>query len=394
MKISLPRGLLFGIIVICVVIVLGTLGVHRDVVRPPPVGATSDISGTVSPMQLPDITIHETEKNGETHGQRLHTTWSLSSDPWLILQHLERADGSDVIAVYNRSVQLREMIQRPLHDSEGHGNLYISLNSVMSGSGMITISSTERADRIFFDRDAGKTDTISQNTTVQVWTFGDHYLSRAITPVQKDGSISYLLDQNITDTMSDQQYVVLFLYQEKTQPSLLELDTSTGCAVIRAGNILQKTAEPEIFCMDQVKNTRGLILGDQFIQALSHSNFRYENVSMTLSPELPGRPEYWIDISPIGNHTANEEFSVTGTTNLPAGSPLKFFTYRSYFCPGRGCPFIGPSGNTTVIQNTAINQSYNIVLNGSAFPKDDEFLIEVQSSDESIGTVEIFRISS
>jgi hypothetical protein len=394
MKISLLRGLLFGVIVICVVIVLGTLGVHRDVMRSSPVGAPSDISGTVSPMQLPDIMIQETEKNHETPGLTLRNTRSLSSDPWLIFQHLERADGSEVIAAYNRSVQIREMIQRPLHDSEGRGNHYISLNSVMSGSGMITISSTERADRFFFDRDAGKTDTISQNTTVQVWIFGDHYLSRAITPVQKDGSISYILDQNITDTMSDQQYEVLFLYQEKNQPSLLELDTSTGCAVIRASNPLQKTAEPEIICMDQVKNTSGLILGDQFIQSLSHGNFRYEKVSMTLSPELPVRPEYWIDISPIGNHTANEEFSVTGTTNLPAGSSLKFFTYRSYFCPGRGCPFVGPSGNTTVLQDTATNQSYNIVLNGSAFPKDDEFLIEVQSSDESIGTVEIFQISS
>ncbi len=258
---------------------------------------------------------------------------------------------------------------------------------------MINISSCDRANTIFFDRDAEKENALFQNTSVQVWLFGDRYLSQTITPVKKDGSVSYLFDRNVTDTMTDQQYTLLFVYQEKMQPSEVVLNTSTGCAVTRTNNPTKKFPESEIFYLDRITNTRGLILGEQFIHVLNQSNIRYERISIRMSPDLPVRPEYWIDIAPIGEHGVNEEIYVTGTTNLPVGSALKFFTYRSYFCPGGGCLFVGPAGNTTVLQDTSANHSYKIVLNGSAFPEDDEFAIEVESMDESIGTSEIFSIS-
>ncbi len=81
-------------------------------------------------------------------------------DPVLVFQHLQRDDGSDVIAVYNRSVQIRERILRSPHNSEHHAKLGISIKSVLESRHEISLDSSERSDMVYLDFDPGARDTI------------------------------------------------------------------------------------------------------------------------------------------------------------------------------------------------------------------------------------------
>jgi len=64
----------------------------------------------------------------------------------------------------------------------------------------------------------------------------------------------------------------------------------------------------------------GTILAHNNEMADSHNRVK-ENVFGTIpspkTPDVPTHPVYRIAINPIGTHAVNEEFYVTGTTNLP-----------------------------------------------------------------------------
>jgi hypothetical protein len=105
-------------------------------------------------------------------------------------------------------------------------------------------------------------------------------------------------------------------------------------------------------------------------------------------------PEYWINLNPIHDKSLKKIFYVTGNTNLPVGSRLYYESYRSYFCPGGGCPFIGPNGTVSVIFGLNKTNVFSIALDGSAFPPNDEFIISITSPDKEISGVNLFRTTS
>jgi|GEM_PF-5631489 len=93
---------------------------------------------------------------------------SAVSDPALVYQHLQRDDGSDVIAVFNRSVQTCDRILRPLHNSERHGNIWINMNGILQNRDEIHLSSQERSETIYIEFNSGEKNAILQNETMQV----------------------------------------------------------------------------------------------------------------------------------------------------------------------------------------------------------------------------------
>jgi|GEM_PF-4316953 len=200
--------------------------------------------------------------------------------------------------------------------------------------------------------------------------------------------------------MTDSEHIVLFLDVEKPGRSSVTLNSTTGCAIrkmlfplnhAKPGLNDDGAGERTLFCMNQIANTSGLILAEHFTHALDADRIPYAKLRIIMSPDLLKRPDYWIDVNPIDDRAFNQTFNVTGSTNLPVGTKINYDSYRSYFCPGGGCPYAGPSGTAIVTGEQNGNHSFSILLSGAAFKPDDEYAITIESPDKEISAIQVFR---
>ncbi len=180
----------------------------------------------------------------------------------------------------------------------------------------------------------------------------------------------------------------------------MTINATTGCAVRKVlfslsaekpGLYEDGSGELTIFCLNQIANTSGLILAEHLIKTLDAERIPYVKVRVLMSPDLPARLDYWIDVDTIDDGTIKGIFKVTGSTNLPAGTEIKYYSSRSYFCPGGGCPFIGPSGTASITGGRNGNNHFSIVMSGAAFEPDDEYAITIEVPDTVIEATQIFR---
>jgi len=359
-----------------------------------------NVSPTVQPAGTPGAAGPAADSPGTPGEGSGNILQNITLPPPLAARYIVRSDGSETVAVYNRSAQARDIVTRPLHDTEQAANLMININSVLEYGDEINISTEERGDVVSLELDPGR-NVAPYGRSIPVWLFSEHYLSVTANPVSGGGTIEYFIDRNVTDTITDTNYLVLFLLPQTSGQPAVTLDT-TGCIVRRdkpatASGTSSRPAGgsqgAELFCMDRLAGTSGLVLADGFTRALdADKTTRYVKIKMNMSPDLPARPDYWMDIDPVGNHGYNETFSVTGRTNLPAGSSLEYSSGLSYFCPGPGCYYEGPSGTVPVLAAQDGNNTFSVALNGSAFRPDDEYVVYIEYPKKGLRAAGIFSI--
>ncbi len=93
-----------------------------------------------------------------------------------------------------------------------------------------------------------------------------------------------------------------------------------------------------------------------------------------------GEP-FFISNAPVGVHSVGETFSITGTTNLPAGEDLDYYVMTSSFNPG-GPRFGNPSnasGTARVVSGNSGNNSWFLTLDTKEF-RPDEYLVDLRST--------------
>jgi len=93
-----------------------------------------------------------------------------------------------------------------------------------------------------------------------------------------------------------------------------------------------------------------------------------------------GEP-FIISNDPVGVHSVGETFTITGTTNLPAGEDLDYYVMTSSFNPG-GPRFGNPSnasGTARVFTGISGNNNWSFTLNTKEF-RPDEYLVYLDST--------------
>ena len=106
----------------------------------------------------------------------------------------------------------------------------------------------------------------------------------------------------------------------------------------------------------------------------------------------------FIRIDPVGDKNAGDAFTITGTTNLPAGTEILFQVYSASFEPTSAHPqtsgyFTGATGTVTVTQGTVGMNRWSADIDTSTFEPTEyrvtaaEFTGDVKKGDFSTGTV-------
>jgi len=119
----------------------------------------------------------------------------------------------------------------------------------------------------------------------------------------------------------------------------------------------------------------------------------------TLSDSAESAPtEQYIRIDPVGDKNVGDAFTITGTTNLPAGTEILFQVYSASFEPTSSNPqasgfFTGATGTVAVTRGTGGINTWSADLDTSTFEPTDyrvtaaEFTGDAKKGDFSTGMV-------
>ena len=235
------------------------------------------------------------------------------------------------------------------------------------------------------------TDTSLGDITGWLWNFGDGNISVEQNPMhtyQKQGNYSVSLTVSGpagTNTMEDPVFILVGPFPPVAHFEAIYTPHPAPCSVefmqYSEGTITQWLWE----FGDGTKSTEKKPIHTY----QRHGNFTVnltvsgpEGTSTKLRPSFihVGEP-FFISADPIGIHSIGEKFTITGTTNLPAGEDLDYYVMTSSFNPG-GPRFGNPSnasGTARVVTGNSGNNSWSFTLDTNEF-RPDEYFVDLRSS--------------
>jgi PKD repeat protein len=224
-----------------------------------------------------------------------------------------------------------------------------------------------------------------------LWNFGDGNISVEQNPMhtyQKQGNYSVSLTVSGpagTNTMEDPVFILVGPFPPVAHFEAIYTPHPAPCSVefmqYSEGTITQWLWE----FGDGTKSTEKKPIHTY----QRHGNFTVnitvsgpEGTSTKLRPSFihVGEP-FFISADPIGIHSIGEKFTITGTTNLPAGEDLDYYVMTSSFNPG-GPRFGNPSnasGTARVVTGNSGNNSWSFALDTNEF-RPDEYFVDLRSS--------------
>jgi PGF-CTERM protein len=223
---------------------------------------------------------------------------------------------------------------------------------------------------------------------VQVWILGKNYATVATEAVNSDSSFSYEIKGATTSTMASGQYFVVV--QHPMQNGVFDVAPATASGTVtypqnsNGASVYvwnDNPSNPGVFTANGATNDfaltgagslQGSDAAEALVQALNSANVDDTYTKLQFLVETPV-----ITITPVGDHSVGDKFTITATTNLAVGDNVLFTVYSSSFQPTdktQSGEFSGASGTVTVTQGVGGNNALSFDVDASTF-KPDEYLV-------------------
>jgi hypothetical protein len=156
-------------------------------------------------------------------------------------------------------------------------------------------------------------------TSLQVWIFGPSFAEESTVDVKPDGTFTYLLDQDktrqiIPNSKNSPNYKMILHFPSADNQYDLPYYRDTGWLVDRTGK--------KCFDIVQVRTLEGdggsKLFIDSIHQAGNHDSYK----AIDLVVNNP-----WVSIDPVGERSNTSNFTITGSTNTPAGNEILVEVY-------------------------------------------------------------------
>jgi PGF-CTERM protein len=223
---------------------------------------------------------------------------------------------------------------------------------------------------------------------VQLWILGKNYALVATEAVNSDSSFSYEIKGATTSTMYSGQYFVVV--QHPMQNGVFDVAPATASGTVtypqnsNGASVYvwnDNPSNPGVFTANGATNDfaltgagslQGSDAAEALVQALNSANVDDTYTKLQFLVETPV-----ITITPVGDHSVGDKFTITATTNLAVGDNVLFTVYSSSFQPTdktQSGEFSGASGTVAVTQGTSGLNALSFDVDASTF-KPDEYLV-------------------
>lgn len=110
------------------------------------------------------------------------------------------------------------------------------------------------------------------------------------------------------------------------------------------------------------------------------------------TPVQPSIPRWWIRIDPIGDKQVGDVFTVTSTTNIPAGEEIRLELYDTYFQPGLRYTHFGCAAVLTVTTGKDGTNTTSYIVNSTAW-RPWEYIVDETHDGTGTGGSTSFNIT-
>jgi len=217
---------------------------------------------------------------------------------------------------------------------------------------------------------------------LQVWLIGNNYAMVDAVSVDADDTYSYELKPSVTKNLAQGQYFVLIQHPMMNG----EFDVAYNAG---RGQVISVPDGTVLFTLTgsgrmQASDAASALVAGVGSQDIDDS---FSAVSFMVSPPAAA-------IDPIGDRTAGDSFTITGTTNLAAGDALMVEVVSSSFKPTakvQSGEFSGASGTVYVRKGTGYNR-WSFPVDTAGW-KPDEYIVTVSAvlQDATASTTFVLR---
>jgi len=252
------------------------------------------------------------------------------------------------------------------------------------------------------------------STGVNIWILGTNYAYVGTQSVNSDSSFSYEVMPATTSTLATGQYFVVVQHPMENgvfdvqavpapqntysgqsnagQKSVVYTDSPTNPGIFpqmqNGVPNLQNFNGTSDFTLTGQNALQGTNAAQALITAINSPNVDDSYTKLQFLVETPV-----ITVTPIGDHSVGDKFTITGTTNLAVGDNVLFTVRSSSFQPTdktQGAAFAGASGTVQVTQGTNGLNAISFPVDASTF-KPDEYLVTATSvglpnTNQAVGT--------
>ena len=156
-------------------------------------------------------------------------------------------------------------------------------------------------------------------TSLQVWVFGPSFAEESTVDVKPDGTFTFLLDhdktrQVIPNSKNSPNYKMILHFPSADNQYDLSYNSDTGWLVDRAGK--------KCFDISQVRTLGGDDGSKLFIESIHQAGNHdtYQAIDLVVN-------DPWVSIDPVGERSNTINFTITGSTNTPAGNEILVEVY-------------------------------------------------------------------
>ena len=207
---------------------------------------------------------------------------------------------------------------------------------------------------------------------LQVWFIGYNFAKVSTVQVNDDDSYEYELQKADTANLASGQYFVLVQHPMMNGQFDVVYDASTGTVKnVQTGKTVYRfTGSGSLQSTDSAT---------ALMQAVNSQNIDDTFASVSF---YVGQPT--VAISPIGDKTTGDKFTINGTTSLAPGDKLTVDITSSSFQPtSKNAPsgFSGASGTVTVVAGSGGKNTWSFDVDTSSFTP-DEYIVKVSAVEQ------------
>ena len=230
---------------------------------------------------------------------------------------------------------------------------------------------------------------------VNIWIFGKNFYGNPNGDVlarnenvESDGTFEFKLDGSVTKDLTAGQYFVIVQHPMGSEFEVAQGSGSSINNIYRAGPEGDVTNTTDRVFVAELTRLQASEAANALIDALEspYVNDAYTKLTFFLE-------DAWIRIDPIGDQSAGSTFTITGTTNLAAGSELIVEVTSAAFQPGATGETTGFSSDagTVIVQQGETANTWSFEVDGTTF-RPDQYIVSVESIEAQTSTTGSFNV--
>lgn len=216
--------------------------------------------------------------------------------------------------------------------------------------------------------------------TVCLWIIGEDTRVFNESAVKADGTFAYLINGTETAHFPAGQYSVV------VQHPMFDGTFNVSLAPAEGKPYLIRNASGTLIDLGSLSASEALKVLKEALDSPTCDDIYVERSFTVRTAEN----EAWIRINAIGDRTVGDHVSVSGTTNLTAGSTLLYAVTPVSVVPPGDAGFGGVSSATVVMAGTE-NNTWSFDVDSAAFPA-GQYRVTVESPDHAVNGSTIFNL--